>query len=279
MIVHAPAKLNLCLYVGPRRRDGLHELVSIFCPLGLADRIVVERSAADEVRCEGVIGPNLAAAALEALRARGWPAAPLRVEIEKRIPVAGGLGGGSADAAAVLRLAAGEVEGVAEIAAELGADVPSQLDPVPALVTGAGERVERLPAPAELAVVGIPARRGLATGAVYAEADRLGAGRAGAELRELEGQLRAAAGAGASPLDYRDLLRNDLEPAARELRPEADEALGALRDAGAEVAMIAGSGPTAVGLFAEARAAEEAAAGLRRRFAGAFVTSLGAGRH
>src|SRR5262245_60361072 len=125
MILRAPAKLNLCLYLGARREDGLHELCSLTQALTLADRIVVEPADADEVRCEGVDGPNLAAAALDALRGRGWGRSPIRVDIEKRIPVAAGLGGGSADAAAVLRLARDEVPGLELLAAELGADVPS----------------------------------------------------------------------------------------------------------------------------------------------------------
>src|SRR5690349_17762991 len=117
MLVHAPAKLNLCLFLGPRRADGLHELCSLFEPLALADRIEVGEAERDEVACEGVEGENLAALALRALRERGWRAPPRRVEISKRIPVAAGLGGGSADAAAVLRLAAGEVADLPGLAA------------------------------------------------------------------------------------------------------------------------------------------------------------------
>ena len=107
MRIHAPAKLNLCLFLGPRRDDGLHELCSLFEPLALADAIEVSEADRDEVVCPGVEGENLAARALAALRERGWDGPPLRIEIEKRIPVAAGLGGGSADAAAVLRLARG----------------------------------------------------------------------------------------------------------------------------------------------------------------------------
>jgi 4-diphosphocytidyl-2-C-methyl-D-erythritol kinase len=272
--IRAPAKLNLCLYLGPRREDGLHELVSVFCPLSLADRIVVEPAAADEVVSPGVEGPNLAGAALAALRARGWSRAPVRIEIEKRIPVAAGLGGGSADAAAVLRLARGEIDGLAAIAASLGADVPSQLDPGPALVRGAGERVERLPALGEAAVVGIPLGDGLSTADVYAEADRLGLGRDPDELAELAGRVRASVEGGGFPLSHPELLVNDLEPAALSLRAEIREALGALRDAGAAAALVAGSGPTAVGLFEHVVAAEGAAGALRSRFAAAFVASL-----
>ncbi|HKA67074.1 MAG TPA: hypothetical protein VKG03_04115, partial [Solirubrobacterales bacterium] len=105
MLLHAPAKLNLCLYLGPRRADGLHELCSLFEPLMLADLIEVSEAGEDEVICEGVEGENLAGRALAALRERGWERGPLRIAIEKRVPVAAGLGGGSADAAAILRLA------------------------------------------------------------------------------------------------------------------------------------------------------------------------------
>jgi len=286
----APAKLNLCLYLGPRRDDGLHELCSLFEPLTLADSIEVSEAERDEVVCAGVEGKNLAARALAALRARGWEGPPLRIEIEKRIPVAAGLGGGSADAAAVLRLArdaaggfwrtpaspeaAGQASELAggpaqaldlnEIAAELGADVPSQLDPSLALVRGAGERVERLPDPAPHAAVLLPGGGGLSTAEVFAEADRLGLGRDAAELESLAERLRAAAGSGASPLDYADLLHNDLEPAARSLRPDIGDALDALRAAGAPLVLLTGSGPTAVGLFGAIAPAKSTAARLGR---------------
>ncbi|HEV2857892.1 MAG TPA: hypothetical protein VGW80_05755 [Solirubrobacterales bacterium] len=262
MRVHAPAKLNLCLYLGPRREDGLHELCSLFEPLALADLIEVSPAERDEVVCPGVAGENLAARALAALRERGWEREPLRVEIEKRVPVAAGLGGGSGDAAAVLRLAAGEVDGLPQLAAELGADVPSQLRPSLALVRGAGERVEPLPAPAEHAAVLLPGGGGLSTAEVFAEADRLGLGRSGVELDELAERLREAAGVGASPLSYPELLVNDLEPAALSLRPEISEALEALRAAGAPVAILSGSGPTAVGLFPDLAAAKAASEAL-----------------
>ncbi len=265
MQLSAPAKLNLCLYLGRRRDDGLHELCSLFEPLALADLIEVEEGGElDEVVCDGVEGENLAALALAALRARGWQRPPLRIEIEKRIPVAAGLGGGSADAAAVLRLAAGEVADLEELAAGLGADVPSQLTPALALVRGSGERVERLPEPASHAVVLLPGGGDLSTAAVFAEADRLGLGREASELDELAGRLRAAAGSSASPLEYPELLVNDLEPAARSLRPDVGEALGALRGAGAPLALLTGSGPTAFGVFAGLAEARAAAAALDR---------------
>jgi len=274
-MLRAPAKLNLCLYVGGRRGDGLHELRSIFCPLTLADRLVVSAAdgPGDEVDCPEVRGPNLVATALEVLRARGWDGPPQRVELDKRIPVAAGLGGGSADAAALLRHLAGERDDLAEIAAGLGADVPSQLTPSFALVGGGGEVVEALPDPREFAVVLVPGEGGLRTADVYAEADRLGAGRGAGELASLEEELRRAASSGGSPLEYAGLLVNDLQGAALSLCPEIAEALAALEEVGAATALVTGSGPTAFGLFADIAAADRAAAELPPRFAGAIVAS------
>jgi 4-diphosphocytidyl-2-C-methyl-D-erythritol kinase len=275
VIVRAPAKLNLCLYLGGGRGDGLHELRSLFCPLALSDRIEIAeaRGDVDEIVCAGVEGPNLVGVALEAMRARGWQHPSVRVEIEKRIPVAAGLGGGSADAAAVLRLAGGQIGDLPALAAGLGADVPSQLDPGFALVSGAGEVVEPLPAPGEFGVLLIPDDEGLETAAVYAEADSLGVGRDAAELDRLAERLRAAAAAGASPLDYAELLANDLEQPAISLRPRIAEALAALEEVGAVRAFVTGSGPTAVGLFEDLVAADAAATALPPRYADAIVSA------
>jgi 4-diphosphocytidyl-2-C-methyl-D-erythritol kinase len=273
MLVHAPAKLNLGLYLGRARPDGLHELCSLFEPLALADILRIEEAERDEVVCPGIEGENLATRALRALRERGWDAPPLRIEIEKRTPVAAGLGGGSADAAAVLRLATegswsqGDQKASIDlpaIAAELGADVPSQLRPALALVRGAGEKVEPLPAPAEHAVLLLPSGGGLSTKDVFDEADRLGLGRDEAALDGIADELRAAAGAGASPLAYVDLIVNDLEPAAVSLRPDIADALEALRQTGAPAVFLSGSGPTAVALFPTLTEAEAAAEKLGR---------------
>ena len=275
MFVRAPAKLNLCLYLGGTRDDGLHELRSLFCPLALSDRITVTTSDtdSDEVVCDEVDGPNLAEAALIALRERGWKSPPLRIEIDKRIPVAAGLGGGSADAVAVLRLADGDVDGLPDLARKLGADVPSQLEPGFTLVGGAGERLEGLRTPAPVGVVLIPFEPGLSAGEVYAEADRLGLGRKEEELGAIEGKLREAAGGGASPLSYKELLVNDLEEAAVSLRPQISGALDALREAGAEATFVTGSGPTAVGLFGDVVAADRGFGELGLEWADAIVTA------
>jgi 4-diphosphocytidyl-2-C-methyl-D-erythritol kinase len=278
LILRAPAKLNLCLHLGQRREDGLHELCSLTQSLTLADTLTIADSDADSVVCPGVDGVNLASRALDALRAGGWRRPPLRIEIEKRIPVAAGLGGGSADAAAVLSLARDELEGVGELAREIGADVPSQLDPGLALMRGAGERVEPLPPAGRFAAVLIPSPPGLPTADVYAEADRLGLGREATELDALAGGLREAAAAGASPLAYAELLANDLQHAALSLLPEIAEALDALEEVGAARALVTGSGPTAFGLFDEYEAGERAVDALSPRFEEAIVAAPVEGR-
>ncbi|MFA9399514.1 MAG: 4-(cytidine 5'-diphospho)-2-C-methyl-D-erythritol kinase [Acidobacteriota bacterium] len=257
--LRAPAKLNLGLYLGPARPDGLHELASIFEPLSLHDRITVSEADRDEVICPGVTGRNLAAEALRLLRSEGWNSPPLRIEIEKRIPVQAGLGGGSADAAAVLRLALGEVADLAGLAIMLGADVPSQIDSKPCLVEGVGQKLSSLPPLAEHWIVLVPFAGGLSTAEVFAEADRQGAGRAQEEINEISGKLWAVASNGVSPLEFPALLVNDLEPAAVSLKPEIGAARQRVEAAGAGLVAISGSGPTVFGIYPDRESAEAGA--------------------
>lgn len=267
----APAKVNVCLFLGPTRpQDGRHELVTVFQPVTLADRVRLEPaplgSTTDEVVCPGVDGDNLAAAALRAFRARAqWTGPAVHLRIDKRIPLAAGMAGGSADAGAALRLAA-RAAGVrddsllTEIATTLGADVPAQVRPGRYLATGAGERLRPLPDPPRYGVLVLPSRARLATADVYREADRLGLARDAADLAERLREVEATAG------DVPDeLVVNDLEPAARSLCPQIDEALAVARRVGAQHAMVCGSGPTVVGLFAEPEAARAAATMLSDR--------------
>ncbi len=258
----APAKLNLCLYLGPRRPDGYHELASIFEPISLHDTLTVAPSDRDEVVCGGIEGENLAAQALRLLRSEGWESEPVRIEIDKRIPVAAGLGGGSADAAAVLRLGAGHVDDLAGLAALIGADVPSQIDPMPCLVEGIGQKLTSLPEPAEHWVVLLPFAEGLSTGEVFAEADRLGTRRSMEDLRNVSGKLWAVASNAVSPLAYPGLLVNDLERAAISLKPEIGIAKERLAAAGADFVGMTGSGPTVFGLCPDREGAEAVAAGV-----------------
>ena len=131
----APAKINLSLYLGPPRADGRHELLSVMQSITLCDELEMADGERDEVRCAAIAGPNLAAAALAAFRAAtGWDGPGQRIEIVKRIPVAAGMGGGSADAAATLRLLArrsglGDAKLLHELACGLGSDVAGQLLP------------------------------------------------------------------------------------------------------------------------------------------------------
>ena len=256
----APAKLNLCLYLGRRRRDGYHDLASIFEPLSLCDLLHVGPAERDEVICEGVAGENLATRALRLLRSEGWQSEPVRIEIEKNIPVAAGLGGGSADAAAVLRLAGGGVDDLAGIAGLLGADVPSQIDPMVCLVEGIGQKLTSLPEPAEHWVVLVAFGEGLSTADVFTEADRMGAGRSADELEEISGRLWAVASGGVSPLAYPSLLLNDLEAAAMSLHSGIGPAMDRLALAGAGFVGMTGSGPTVFGICPTREAAEAVAA-------------------
>jgi 4-diphosphocytidyl-2-C-methyl-D-erythritol kinase len=291
VIEQAYAKVNLCLFLGPTRADGRHELVTVFDSVRLTDELVVGESASgtDEVVCEGVEGPNLVSDALHGLREAGWTAPPVRVEIWKRIPVAAGMGGGSADAAAMLRcasrLAPIDVGALAGIAASLGADVPGQLRPGPSLGTGAGERIEPLATLEGYGVLVLPQPFALSTPDVYREADRLGLGRSAEELEGLRARLTEvlpSAGDGAQgnrPVALPGELRvNDLQPAALSLAPELSGVLAAALEAGADHAMVCGSGPTVIGLFhgrgAGARARAAAAdAPLRARFPRAAAAS------
>jgi 4-diphosphocytidyl-2-C-methyl-D-erythritol kinase len=266
----APAKVNLCLFVGPLRDDGRHELVTLFESVSLADTLTLEvlTAGGDVVRCPGVEGPNLVDGALAALRAGGWSAPPVAIDVEKRIPVAAGLGGGSADAAAALRLAGAVARApdalVREVAVGLGADVPSQVEPGAAIGRGAGELLEPLEMLPPHAFLILPQPFGLSTAEVYREADRQGLPRA--DLDAPARRLSDALGRG------RVLLANDLQPAALTLRPAIEQALDDASYAGAEHAMVSGSGPTVLGLFwgqdGPARAAAGAAA-LAGRYPGA----------
>jgi 4-diphosphocytidyl-2-C-methyl-D-erythritol kinase len=273
----APAKINLGLFVGPTRADGRHELTTVMQSISLADELTLQAlpdpdAGGDVVVCPGVPGPpseNLATAALAAFRAAtGWDAPPLQLHIVKRVPVAAGLGGGSGDAAATLRLAAaaaglGDGALLDEIARTLGADVPAQVRPGRWLARGAGEELEELPDPiVPLGVLVLPISLPLPTAAVYAEADRTGLARERSELDDAHRALVEALADG-SPLPPAELLCNDLEGAARALCPEIDAALGEVRETDPDAALLSGSGPTVLGLFGGSRGPARARAAAR----------------
>jgi 4-diphosphocytidyl-2-C-methyl-D-erythritol kinase len=242
LTTRAPGKVNVCLLVGAPRADGLHPLVSIFQPLTLADELTLTAGAgADTVVCPGVESDNLAARALaEFRRQTGWDGAPRTLTIAKHVPVAAGMGGGSADAAAALRLAA-TASGLPippDLPMRLGADVPVLLNPRRALVTGAGEDVEPLPLAPSAGLVIVPLDAELSTAAVYREFDARDRPRSPEELEEAATALRTG---GVIP------IVNDLEAAAKRLCAAIEPALEALRRAGVRDPMVTGSGPTVFG--------------------------------
>lgn len=274
----APGKVNLCLFLGPSRPDGRHELVSLVQAVSLADELELGPAApgarADELVCPEVEGPNLAARALAAFRsATGWDASPRRLTVTKRVPIAGGMGGGSADAAATLRLAAraagGEADDpvLARLAGELGSDVPAALGGGLALVGGAGERVRPLTPRHPGGMVVIPLAQRLSTSEVFERADRLGLARDQSDLAERRAQVEAALEDGGELPTA--LAHNDLEAAARSLCPAIDAAIEAAREAGVQRPQVSGSGPTVFGALSGRGAPERAravAARLRPRF-------------
>ena len=269
----APAKVNLVLRVGPYdEARGLHRVASLFASLDLADEVEVEVAAEDSVECPGVEGPNLALAAVQRLRQYAPSMPPLRVRIKKNIPIAAGLAGGSADAAAAMRAANGlhelpfDEEHLRDLAAALGSDVPSQIEPTHSVVTGTGEVVQPVELPA-MALVLVPSELGLATGDVFIKARQMELPRSElypTDLLELARRPLAEIAA---------RLENDLQPATLRLRPELEQPLDRLREAGALGAQVSGSGPTVFGIF-ETRAAADAAAAA---IPGALVTMV-AGR-
>jgi 4-diphosphocytidyl-2-C-methyl-D-erythritol kinase len=275
LLAQAPGKVNLCLFVGPRRDDGRHEVVTLLESISLADELCLttrDGTGSDEVRCPGVEGENIVSRALQGLRARGWNGPPVTIEIAKRIPVAAGMGGGSADAAATLRLAAQIRDAeLHDLAGELGSDVPSQLRPGLALGTGAGDQVEDLAPLAPHAFVIVPLPHQLSAADVYAEADRLGLARTSADLESIRLKLMEALSPHGAQLPD-ELIVNDLEHAAITMCPPVTDAIGAVRAAGAAHAMVSGSGPTVFGQFwgADASArAETAVRTISKRFQGA----------
>lgn len=266
----APAKLNLGLRIRGRRPDGYHLLDSVFVPLALCDELEITGAPGTGVRlrlqgaADGVPAAeeNLAyRAAASFLESRG-ETQHLHIALRKRIPTAAGLGGGSSDAAAVLRTLDAEIGGIspdslAALALRLGADVPFFLDPRPARVRGIGERIEPLPGLPDLAVLLVHPGTGLATAAVfagYAAGDRAaGAPEPPSRTRAL--QRFAQTGRCTPELDW--VLQNDLETAARQLCPVLEPLREQLQKAGAQAIAMSGSGPTLYALFPTPEEARE----------------------
>jgi 4-diphosphocytidyl-2-C-methyl-D-erythritol kinase len=277
-----PAKVNLQLSVGPLREDGYHDLVTVFHAVSLFDEVTVTRADRTSVLVTGEGGPavplgpaNLAVRAAVALaRAtgrRGRGAGGVKIEIRKRIPVAAGLAGGSADAAAAL-VACNELwqtglstAELAEIGARVGSDVPFSLAGGTAVGLGRGERLTTALASGSYQWVLAFGTTGLSTPDVYAACDRLRASRRTKDGQpvavpepQLSTRLMAALRSG-DPAAVGPLLTNDLQPAALSLQPLLRRALQAGREHGALGAIVSGSGPTCAFLASSAEAARELA--------------------
>jgi 4-diphosphocytidyl-2-C-methyl-D-erythritol kinase len=276
--VRVPGKVNLYLAVGDRRDDGYHELTTVFHAVSLLDEVTV--------RTADVLSLDLAGEGVESLptdeRNLAWRAAELMAEhvgrapdvaisIEKSIPVAGGMAGGSADAAAVLVAMNTLWElGVPRrdlhaLAAQLGSDVPFALHGGTALGTGRGEELATVLARSTFHWALAFADDGLSTPAVFSEIDRLretaGAGRDQPPRLDDPEPVLAALASG-NPAELAPLLGNELQPAALSLDPGLRRTLRAGADAGALAGIVSGSGPTCAFLCTSAASAIDVGAQL-----------------
>jgi len=275
--VRVPGKINLELVVGPLREDGYHEVATVYHAVGIHDHVTVVPAADWSVQVRGpyadrvpVGRDNLALRAARRLARVAGVTDPVAVTIDKQIPVAGGMAGGSADAAGTL--VACEAlwglgwarEDLVPVAAALGSDVPFLLHGGTAMGSGRGERLAPVLARGELHwVLWVRSDRGLSTPEVYAECDRLRAGRAVPDPEpsdELLAALRTmdTAAVGAA-------LRNDLQEAAISLDPELGEVLQAGRELGVRGAVVSGSGPTVAFLVDSPSEAIDVSVGLAAR--------------
>ncbi len=275
----APAKINLALHVTGRRDDGYHLLESLAVFTRFGDRLQAVLAEEDALEVSGryacdvpLDDSNLILSARDALREAvgASNALPVAISLEKNLPVASGIGGGSSDAAATLRLLArtwgldiGRAE-LARIGLMLGADVPMCLAAQPLLARGIGEDVATLPAFPSLGLVLVNPGVAVSTPDVF-------------------GALRKRDNESLPPLPERfdfhgmrnwlEITRNDLEGAAREIRPAVDAALRALKKADAGFARMSGSGATCFGLFETGNVAKRAAAAIRARHPDWFVAA------
>ncbi|MCM2413614.1 4-(cytidine 5'-diphospho)-2-C-methyl-D-erythritol kinase [Streptomyces sp. RKAG290] len=271
--VRVPAKVNVQLAVGAPRPDGFHDLANVFLAVGLYDEITVTPADGLRVTCAGPDAAqvpldvtNLAARAAIALAERHGIAPRVHIHIDKDIPVAGGMAGGSADGAGAL-LACDALwstgatrEELLAICAELGSDVPFSLVGGAALGVGRGEQLTPVEVGGTFHWVFAVADGGLSTPAVYREFDRLTADTqvpapvaSDALLAALRaGDTTALAGA----------LSNGLQPAALSLRPSLADTLAAGTTAGAAAALVSGSGPTTAFLTEDEASARKVADAL-----------------
>lgn len=278
VVVRAPSKVNLHLGVGDLRPDGFHDLTTVFQALSLSDDLEIAPSASLTVRVSGegaaevpTDRTNLVWKAAVRLAHLAGRAPLVEIAIAKGIPVAGGMAGGSADAAAALvglnelwDLGMGRDE-LSEVAAELGSDVPFALHGGTALGTGRGERLLPVLSRNTFHWVLALAKDGLPTPSVFRELDRLRAEGEPPRLGDPQKLMQALAAG--DPRTLAPLLGNDLQAAALSLKPELRRTLRAGVGAGALAGLVSGSGPTCAFLCET----EEAAITVAAELAGAGV--------
>jgi 4-diphosphocytidyl-2-C-methyl-D-erythritol kinase len=284
--VRAPAKINLHLGVGAPREDGFHPLVTVYQAVGLCDDVTVARSPGwtlgvtvpDWIDADAVpvTGDNIVDRAARLLAQHRGIASQASVSIAKSIPVAGGMAGGSADAAAALvaldRLWELETpdDDLLRLAAELGSDVPFALLGGTALGTGRGELVEPVPDPSTWWWVVVPSARGLSTPDVYRRFDELSPD---APTEPLDARAVLLALSTGDPGILAGALHNDLEHAALDLRPDLADLLELGEGSGALRGLVSGSGPTCVFLAEDADAARAVAGRLSEQHEVVLVTN------
>ncbi|MCY0094110.1 4-(cytidine 5'-diphospho)-2-C-methyl-D-erythritol kinase [Hoeflea sp. J2-29] len=281
LTAEAPAKVNLALHVTGQRADGYHLIESLVVFTDLGDRVSVELCDRDGFDLDGPEAAglsnedahtNLVVRARDALRAAalrdGIDAAAVRIRLDKRLPVASGIGGGSADAAATLKALcrvwkfAPTPETLSAIALSLGADVPMCLHGKPLIARGIGERLEPVAPDFGLDMVIVNPRVGVSTPAVFSKLER----RDNAAL-PAPGSLADRDGF----IDWLAQTRNDLQAPAMRLVPDISVCLAMLADSGTLLARMSGSGATCFGLYASAEAAEAAAQHMRAARPGWFI--------
>lgn len=265
----APAKVNLSLHVVGRRSDGYHLLDGLVAFAAFGDELTVAEAEADRLDVAGPMAPaiegqpNILDKVLAHARAVGERAGlaipPLHVRLKKRLPVAAGIGGGSADAAALLRVLATSHptvrDALFETCVSLGADVPMCLDRRPVRIAGIGDRVTPVPRAPALPIVLVNPAVPLSTPAVFAALQ--------APSLEAPPAVPPAGFPSFEALaSYLDACRNDLEIPACRLAPVVGDALFALRGTGARIARMSGSGATCFGLFESEGAAAAARSAL-----------------
>ena len=275
----APAKINLALHVTGRRADGYHLLESLAVFTRFGDRISIEAADEDSFSVAGPYAPavptdetNLILKARDALRA-AWPSAttaPVAIRLEKNLPIASGIGGGSSDAAAALRGLVKfwgldiEHEALTRIGAALGADLPMCLAARPLVARGTGDELSPVAGFPALGLVLVNPDVAVSTPAVFSALQR----RDNEKLPPLPRHLDFH-----TIRNWLEITRNDLEDAARSIEPSIGAAKAALLKADAGFARMSGSGATCFGLFETGNVAKRAAAAIRSRHPGWFVAA------